>query len=105
MCKNKLLPFQTILALFFLPMFNFSKSSSALAKNHELIEKLKKSKIIHSSLVYDVMRSIDRGDFTSSFYAYYDAPQGIGWGATISAPHMHAWALVEKFLKIRKTTI
>ena len=26
-------------------------------------------------------------------FAYLDAPQGIGCGATISAPHMHAYAL------------
>ena len=38
------------------------------------------------------MEFIDR-----RFYApkrpYEDSPQGIGFGATISAPHMHAYAL------------
>ena len=34
----------------------------------------------------------DRADFTSG-YPYYDSPQGIGYNATISAPHMHAYAL------------
>jgi len=38
------------------------------------------------------MKSVDRGDFCKS-NAYYDAPQGIGFGVTISAPHMHAYAL------------
>ena len=40
------------------------------------------------------MLSVDRGDFCiDSNSAYFDRPQSIGFGATISAPHMHAWAL------------
>lgn len=33
------------------------------------------------------MKSVDRGDFCRN-NSYYDAPQGIGYGVTISAPHM-----------------
>jgi protein-L-isoaspartate(D-aspartate) O-methyltransferase len=33
------------------------------------------------------MKGVDRGDF-SHVHAYMDAPQGIGYGVTISAPHM-----------------
>ncbi|XP_015430655.1 PREDICTED: protein-L-isoaspartate(D-aspartate) O-methyltransferase isoform X2 [Dufourea novaeangliae] len=39
------------------------------------------------------MSAVDRGNYTHSKYAYIDSPQGIGYGATISAPHMHAYAL------------
>ncbi|XP_043521383.1 protein-L-isoaspartate(D-aspartate) O-methyltransferase-like isoform X3 [Frieseomelitta varia] len=39
------------------------------------------------------MSSVDRGNYTRSGYAYIDSPQDIGYGATISAPHMHAYAL------------
>lgn len=34
----------------------------------------------------------DRGNY-AKHNAYTDAPQGIGYGVTISAPHMHAHAL------------
>ncbi|XP_076239833.1 protein-L-isoaspartate(D-aspartate) O-methyltransferase isoform X2 [Calliopsis andreniformis] len=39
------------------------------------------------------MSSVNRGNYTDPDYAYVDSPQGIGYGATISAPHMHAYAL------------
>ena len=35
------------------------------------------------------MKTVDRGDFTQkSGHAYQDSPQLIGYGVTISAPHM-----------------
>lgn len=39
------------------------------------------------------MRERDRGHYSSSPYVYNDSPQGIGYSATISAPHMHAHCL------------
>ncbi|XP_050537732.1 protein-L-isoaspartate(D-aspartate) O-methyltransferase isoform X2 [Daktulosphaira vitifoliae] len=38
------------------------------------------------------MKAVDRGHYTSKS-PYLDQPQGIGFGVTISAPHMHAYAL------------
>ncbi|OAD61278.1 Protein-L-isoaspartate(D-aspartate) O-methyltransferase [Eufriesea mexicana] len=61
--------------------------------NHDLIQHLKSSRIIKSDRVYEAMSSVDRGNYTRSSYPYIDSPQGIGYGATISAPHMHAYAL------------
>ncbi|XP_024220930.1 protein-L-isoaspartate(D-aspartate) O-methyltransferase isoform X2 [Bombus impatiens] len=61
--------------------------------NHDLIQHLRSSRIIKSDRVYDAMSSVDRGNYTCSGYAYIDSPQDIGYGATISAPHMHAYAL------------
>ncbi len=58
----------------------------------KLLDKLKSEKVIKSDLVYNAMLKVDRGDFTNS-YPYYDSPQRIGFNATISAPHMHAYAL------------
>ncbi|QSL64487.1 hypothetical protein MERGE_001788 [Pneumocystis wakefieldiae] len=59
-------------------------------KTHmELVENLKKANIIKSERVYQTMLSTDRALFCPSM-AYEDAPQYIGYGATISAPHMHA---------------
>ena len=61
--------------------------------NHDLIEHLRRSRVIKSDRVYEAMSSVDRGNYTHSNYPYVDTPQGIGFGATISAPHMHAYAL------------
>ncbi len=45
-----------------------------------------------------MLRAVDRADFTPGFLPpqsiYRDSPLPIGYGATISAPHMHAFALV-----------
>lgn len=38
------------------------------------------------------MLAVDRGHYSRN-NPYMDAPQGIGYGVTISAPHMHAHAL------------
>jgi len=38
-------------------------------------------------MVEDVMLQVDRGKY-AKFNPYMDAPQGIGYGVTISAPHM-----------------
>lgn len=38
------------------------------------------------------MKKVDRGNYCS-FSPYMDSPQAIGYGVTISAPHMHAHAL------------
>jgi protein-L-isoaspartate(D-aspartate) O-methyltransferase len=38
------------------------------------------------------MLRVDRGKYAPNYY-YSDHPVGIGYDATISAPHMHAWAL------------
>lgn len=38
------------------------------------------------------MRAVDRGNYAPS-EAYQDSPMPIGHGQTISAPHMHAYAL------------
>ncbi|VDO76583.1 unnamed protein product [Heligmosomoides polygyrus] len=48
--------------------------------------------IFSSSRVRDAMLAVDRADFAPRA-PYMDQPQGIGWNATISAPHMHAAAL------------
>lgn len=39
------------------------------------------------------MLRVDRSNYCPSQTPYADSPCGIGYGATISAPHMHAFAL------------
>ncbi|KAI4463030.1 protein-l-isoaspartate o-methyltransferase [Holotrichia oblita] len=48
--------------------------------------------VIKSETVENAMAQVDRGNY-SPRNPYMDAPQGIGYGVTISAPHMHAHAL------------
>uniref|UniRef100_A0A2P2I4I1 Protein-L-isoaspartate(D-aspartate) O-methyltransferase n=1 Tax=Hirondellea gigas TaxID=1518452 RepID=A0A2P2I4I1_9CRUS len=70
-------------------------------KDHtDLIKNLKSNGIITSSEVERVMLRVDRGKY-SQHNPYLDSPQGIGYGVTISAPHMHAYALelLSKHLK------
>ena len=56
------------------------------------IDKLFKEGIVRSEEVANVMKRVDRADFC--YNPYEDKPQGIGYNVTISAPHMHAMALV-----------
>ncbi|KAM7347073.1 protein-L-isoaspartate(D-aspartate) O-methyltransferase-like [Cochliomyia hominivorax] len=60
--------------------------------NADLVVKLKEYGIIATDAVAAAMTATDR-KFYSPSNPYIDAPQGIGFGVTISAPHMHAFAL------------
>ncbi|XP_026050766.1 protein-L-isoaspartate(D-aspartate) O-methyltransferase-like isoform X2 [Carassius auratus] len=62
------------------------------ASHAELVNNLRKNGIIKSDRVYEVMLATDRVHF-SRCNPYMDSPQSIGYQATISAPHMHAYAL------------
>ena len=59
----------------------------------QLVDQLKKEGTIQSQLVYDTLLAIDRKFYVPSSPYYNDSPSSIGYGATISAPHMHAFAL------------
>lgn len=63
----------------------------------ELVRHLASHRLIQTQRVYDALHSVDRDLFMSTrvpaSIAYQDAPQSIGYGATISAPHMHAMCL------------
>ncbi|KAM7532936.1 hypothetical protein Aperf_G00000122977 [Anoplocephala perfoliata] len=60
--------------------------------NEELVNNLRTHNVISSDRVHSVMMAVDRGFFISHD-PYEDRPQSIGYSATISAPHMHAYAL------------
>lgn len=60
----------------------------------ELVNKLQQANIVVHDLVARVMEEVDRKFFCPN-NPYDDAPQSIGWGQTISAPHMHAYVLEE----------
>ena len=56
--------------------------------NSELVDNLVKNGIVKSGKIADVMKRVDRDNYTKSGSSYMDAPQSIGYGVTISAPHM-----------------
>lgn len=60
--------------------------------NIELVNNLRKNGVIKSDRVQNTMLLVDRGKYSQSS-PYLDAPQSIGFGVTISAPHMHAHVL------------
>lgn len=69
----------------------------------ELVDRLCQAKIIKSPLVRAVMEQVDRTNYVPND-PYMDAPQTIGLGQTISAPHMHAYVLEEIYPYLTKTT-
>ncbi|XP_059617241.1 protein-L-isoaspartate(D-aspartate) O-methyltransferase [Phlebotomus argentipes] len=60
--------------------------------NADLVRKLREFNIISKDAVENAMKDTDR-KFYCPNNSYMDAPQTIGCGVTISAPHMHAYAL------------
>ncbi|XP_058126047.1 protein-L-isoaspartate(D-aspartate) O-methyltransferase-like [Anopheles coustani] len=62
--------------------------------NADLIRQLQENRFIRSKLVAQAMKKTDRKYYVPErSKAYLDSPQLIGYGATISAPHMHAYAM------------
>lgn len=60
--------------------------------NEELVGNLKSQGILNNERTVKSMLAVDRKNYAKG-NAYQDAPQTIGYGVTISAPHMHAHAL------------
>lgn len=76
------------------------------ANQRELVDQLRKKGIIRTDTVQRIMGLVDRGNYChlrpkfeseSQKICYADRALGIGLGQTISAPHMHAYALEEIF--------
>merc|ERR1712037_292777 len=65
---------------------------SSGSSNADLVNNLKSHGIIENDSVASAMKAVDRADYCKNS-PYQDSPQGIGYGVTISAPHMHAHAL------------
>jgi protein-L-isoaspartate(D-aspartate) O-methyltransferase len=60
------------------------------------VDKLRQAGIVKTRAVQKVMEQVDRANYVQS-NPYMDAPQAIGLGQTISAPHMHAHVLEEMY--------
>lgn len=62
--------------------------------NAELIANLFQNQVARNERVKQAMFAVDRKNYSLDVYqAYVDAPHPIGYGATISAPHIHAMCL------------
>lgn len=64
---------------------------SSGASNAELIANMRSGALITAPRVFQALMNVDRANYCPT-QPYQDSPQSIGWGATISAPHMHAHA-------------
>jgi len=63
-------------------------------KNDRLVDHLLAQGLIKTNVVENTMRYVDRGDYSAKMNeAFEDSPHSIGYGQTISAPHMHAMCL------------
>ncbi|CAF0956821.1 unnamed protein product [Didymodactylos carnosus] len=72
--------------------FIMSWMSSSRNTHEDLISTLQHQHIIKDPRVKQAMLETDRIDFSTD-RLYQDSPQPIGFNVTISAPHMHAYAL------------
>jgi protein-L-isoaspartate(D-aspartate) O-methyltransferase len=88
---------------------------SAGKNQRELVEQLRKKGIIRTDAVQNIMGVVDRGNYcdlsprfesseSDTHLCYSDRALGIGLGQTISAPHMHAYALEELYPSVELAT-
>ncbi|XP_078037502.1 protein-L-isoaspartate(D-aspartate) O-methyltransferase [Augochlora pura] len=61
--------------------------------NQEMVTKLKKAGIVTTDKAEAAMLAVDRARYCHEPEPYLDRPRRIGYNVTISAPHMHAYAL------------
>ncbi len=60
--------------------------------NLQLVENLAAARILKTPSLIEAFKLVDRGNYAPR-KPYEDSPQAIGFDATISAPHMHAYAM------------
>ncbi|XP_014599002.1 PREDICTED: protein-L-isoaspartate(D-aspartate) O-methyltransferase-like [Polistes canadensis] len=61
--------------------------------NQEMVAKLKETGILTTARAEAAMLAVDRARYCHEANPYLDQPRKIGYNVTISAPHMHAYAL------------
>ncbi|XP_011691402.1 PREDICTED: protein-L-isoaspartate(D-aspartate) O-methyltransferase-like isoform X2 [Wasmannia auropunctata] len=61
--------------------------------NQEMVTKLKDAGILATDRAEAAMLAVDRAKYCHEPDPYLDRPRRIGYNVTISAPHMHAYAL------------
>eukprot|EP01041_Mallomonas_annulata_P008166 gene8166-16785_t len=71
------------------------------SSNEGLVTSLRDAGILKSEKAISAMKSVDRKNYARE-NPYADSPQPIGFGQTISAPHMHATVLEDLAHQIQR---
>eukprot|EP01028_Stygiella_incarcerata_P002444 TRINITY_DN14561_c0_g1_i3.p1 TRINITY_DN14561_c0_g1~~TRINITY_DN14561_c0_g1_i3.p1 ORF type:complete len:231 (+),score=52.57 TRINITY_DN14561_c0_g1_i3:33-725(+) len=80
-------------SLFYLFLISMAWMCSGSSQK-SLVSKLQKNGIIKTDRVASAMLAVDRAHYVKHVHeSYSDSPAPIGFNATISAPHMHAYCL------------
>eukprot|EP01041_Mallomonas_annulata_P008165 gene8165-16782_t len=69
--------------------------------NEGLVKNLQNTGLLKTEKAVSAMRSVDRKNY-APMTPYHDSPQSIGFGQTISAPHMHATVLEDLANEIQR---
>eukprot|EP01041_Mallomonas_annulata_P004830 gene4830-9629_t len=69
--------------------------------NEGLVKNLQNTGLLKSEKAVSAMKSVDRKNY-APMTPYHDSPQSIGFGQTISAPHMHATVLEDLANEIQR---
>ena len=92
-CMKHLRAFIQLAALTSAPLATLSSMARFNGQTQQdLVDHLIDRYSLKKQPVIETMLRVDRGKYAPNYY-YSDHPVGIGYDATISAPHMHAWAL------------
>ena len=81
---------------FLLPSRAMAGWLSSAHSNEGLVDNMRRDGVLHNAAVVRAMKAVDRSDFVPEELremAHHDRPLPIGYEQTISAPHMHGYAL------------
>jgi len=93
-CAVRVVLIAVLLSLFLASTTDNAWRTSGSSSLDSFVSSLEHYKIVKSESVGRAMRKVDRAKYVRDpTFAYEDSPQPIGYDATISAPHMHAWCL------------
>jgi len=98
LCFKNFITKNIFIRFLFVSAFSTSAPKQVMAwrcsggSNEELVDNLKGKGILNHERAVKAMHAVDRKNYAKGT-PYQDAPQSIGYGVTISAPHMHAHAL------------
>ncbi|KAI8852880.1 protein-L-isoaspartate O-methyltransferase [Chytridium lagenaria] len=66
---------------------------SSGTSNLDLLRNLHSNNLLKTPHIFTALQKVDRANYVHSTTPYADRPSSIGYGATISAPHMHVLCL------------
>ena len=86
-----------------MPLMRTVKAAAAMFSTGQerLVKNLEKEGVVKHREAVEVLKQVDRQNYIE-FSPYSDSPKGIECGQTISAPHMHGFALDEMIPILRQ---